>query len=354
PNVESMLSSIIQAGKSGVERLGADSIQRFLEAQPNVTGDVEILNMAHIGDVGASSGLVLFTARYETTSGPATRDLVLRHAPGSETRIYFEYDLSRQFRVQRALQGSAAPVPEPLWLDPDGRWLGVPGYVMARAQGAAPHPSAFTRGPIAEAPESERPAMLRQIMDALVAIHKTDIQGAGLNDFVMNAPGGDPMERCINWYWRTWEWIKPSNYQDLVKPHQWLLQRKPSGPVELMHGDSTLHNYMFFNRTLTAVVDWEMSSLGHAEADLALQCVGNAMFAPPPDSGLQGPPSEAEWLELYYASGGRKMREFEYYKKFAAFMVVTAITSIQRNMTDEVRASQSSFLTPLWDLLRDI
>ena len=131
------------------------------------------------GEVGASSGTVLFDATFDTDQGRVTRELVLRHAPVSDNRLFFEYDLSRQFQVQRALYGTDVPVPEPLWLDSDGRWLGTSGYVMARVQGRGQHPAAFIQGPIAEASPADREEMLAKVMAALVAIHNTDIKARG-------------------------------------------------------------------------------------------------------------------------------------------------------------------------------
>jgi aminoglycoside phosphotransferase (APT) family kinase protein len=349
-DVRSMVSSVINAGKAAVHQVGAEQVQRFIESQPGVRNLV-LGNVRGAGEVGASSGIVLFTAHYDAGSGPVTRDLVLRHAPGSDTRLFFEYDLARQFRVQRALQDSGAPVPEPLWLDTDGRWLGVPGYVMVAARGVAPHPSAFLKGPIAEATPVDREHMLDQIMRAQVAIHRTDPAMAGLSDFVMSADGHTPLERCINWYWRTWDWVRLPQHERLVRPHRWLLEHVPNGEIELMHGDCTLHNYLFDGTRLTGVLDWEMSSLGRSEADLALQCVGNQLFAAPADSGLPLPPSEDEWLARYRDAGGRRARDFEYFKKFAAYMIVVAVSALQRNLSEEARAAQEPLLRPCWAML---
>ena len=170
---------------------------------------------------------MLFDATFDTDLGRVTRELVLRNAPVSDKRLFFEYDLARQFQVQRALYGTDVPVPEPLWLDPDGRWLGTSGYVMARSHGRGQHPAAFIQGPIAEASPAGREEMLGQIMAALVAIHNTDIQARGLQDFVMNAPGVAPLERLINWYWRTWDWVRLPVFKRLVPVRQ-LAARSPS------------------------------------------------------------------------------------------------------------------------------
>lgn len=349
--VQSMLSSVIGAGKAAVLKIGADEIRRFVVNQPDVAGDVEVTVVGDGGEVGASNGTVLFDASHDTAHGRVTRQLVLRHAPGSDGRLFFEYDLSRQFQVQRALRGSAVPVPEALWLDPDGRWLGAAGYAMVRVRGIGQHPAAFIQGPIAEASPADRAEMLSQIMKALVGIHQTDIKACGLEDFTMNAPGDSPLERCINWYWQTWDWVHLPAFERLLPVRQRLIDNLPGGEPELIHGDSTLQNYFFDGTRLAAVLDWEMSTLGRAEADLALQTVSNQLFAAPPDSALLQPPSEDEWLGMYHAAGGRPLRDFDYFKKFAAYMIIVAVSALQRNMSEAERAGPEALLRPCWQLV---
>ena len=350
-DVQSMLSSVIGAGKNAVHKIGTDEIRRLIENQPDIGGAVDVTVVGDGGEVGASSGIVLFDATFDTGKGRVTRELVLRHAPVSDNRLFFEYDLSRQFQVQRALFGTDVPVTEPLWLDPDGRWLGASGYVMARARGRGQHPAAFIQGPIAEASAADRAEMLSQVMAALVAIHNTDIRAGGLENFVMKAPGAAPLERCINWYWQTWDWVHLPEFERLVPVRSWLLDNLPDGEPELMHGDSTLQNYFFDGTRLTAVLDWEMSSLGRAEADVALQCLSNRIFAAPSDSGLLQPPSEEEWLAMYRAAGGRPLHNLDYFKKFAAYMILVAVSALQRNMTEREREAQAPLLEPCWQLV---
>ena len=350
--VQSVLTSVISAGKAAVRAIAPEDIQRFIASRPGVTGPVTISQVRANSAVGASSGIVLFAARYDTGSGPIERELVLRHAPGSDTRLFFEYDLARQFKVQKALQDTGVPVPEPLWLDANGDFLGVSGYIMALVSGEVPNPSAFTKGPIASASAPDRRSMLEAVMRALVGIHGTDCTSRGLGDFVMNAEGDSPLRKCINWYWQTWEWINQPEFARLVSVRRWLLERAPAGGTTLMHGDSTLHNYMFSGTKLVAVLDWEMSCLGRPEADLALQCVGNELFAAPTGSGMLMPPSQEEWLALYASAGGRKLEHFDYFKKLTAYMVVVAIQSLQRNLSDEVRAAQAPYMmNRLWAML---
>lgn len=350
-DIRSMLNSVIGAGKSVLKAMDLASVKAFIESQPEVIGPVSIDELQQSGDVGASSGIVIFAASLDRGDGPESAKFVLRHAPISESRLYFEYDMARQFRVQRALQGSGVPVPEPLWLDADGRYLGVPGFIMAYRPGRAPNPSAFASGPLAEADTDERSRMIDEVMSALVKIHSVDISALGLEDFALNAPGDSAVARCVNWYWKTWEWIRQPEYERLVPVHQWLLDNVPAGDPELVHGDATLHNYMFHEKRLVGIVDWEMSCLCRAEADLALQCITNRLFAAPEGSGTPRPPSEQEWLERYYKAGGRQLRDFDYFKKLAAYLTVVAATSLQRNMPEQQRAREGGLLHGFWRTL---
>jgi aminoglycoside phosphotransferase (APT) family kinase protein len=346
-----MLNSVISAGKSTVRTIGAAEIERFIQAQDGIAGRVEISNLRTNAEVGASNGIVLFTANYDIGAGRVQRDLVLRHAPGSETRLFFEYNLARQFKVQRALQGSGVPVPEPLWLDENGDYLGITGYVMAAIKGTAPHPSAFTIGPLAEATPADRETMLDDVSTALIGIHGADYAARGLGDFVMNAAGETPLERAINWYWQTWEWINLPIYSRLAPVKSWLLENAPAGGTTLTHGDSTLHNYLFQGNRLVAVLDWEMSSLGRPEADLALQCVGNELFSATPESGLLLPPSQADWLARYERLGGRKAEHIDYFRKYSVYMIVVAVEALLRHLPPEARAGQRPLTDRCWEML---
>jgi aminoglycoside phosphotransferase (APT) family kinase protein len=334
PNdVRSKLNAIIVNGKAVQKAMDINVVRDFIQSRPGVTGKVTIEEVKKASKVGASSGIVIFKATIDQGHGPESSEFVLRHAPISDTPLFFEYDMARQYRVQKALQDSGAPVPEPLWLDSDGGHLGVPGYIMTYRPGEAPNPSAFAIGPLADASEQDRKFMIDQVMQALVKIHSTNLDEKDLTDFEMNAHGNSALEKCINWYWRTWEWINVPEYSRLHPVREWLLNNVPTGKPELMHGDATLHNYLFNGNRLVGVLDWEMSGLGRAEADIALQCVTNSIFAAPSESGALRPPSDEEWTALYYKAGGRPLEHFDYFKKLTTYLVTVTVTSLQRGLS---------------------
>jgi aminoglycoside phosphotransferase (APT) family kinase protein len=164
----------------------------------------------------------------------------------------------------------------------------------------------------------------------------------------MPARGATPVQRCINWYWQTWEWIQDRQFARLMPVHRWLLDNAPVGGETLTHGDSTLHNYLFVGNKLTGVLDWEMSCISRPEFDIALQTVGNELFAAPPGSGFTQPPSQDEWLERYARAGGRPLEAIDYYRRASAYMILIVLLSLQRSMTEEVRASQRAFIERVW------
>lgn len=348
PSTKDVLDSVISTGQAVRDRLDPAVIASFIAAQPGITGPVEITSVAGDSKVGASSGIVMFTAAFDDGSGRREHSLVLRYAPGNAERLWVAYDMAHQARVQHVLQRTALPVPKPLFVDGDGHALGLPGYIMTTVSGEAPSPSAFVQGPLAEASPQERATMLGDVMDALVRMHELPLSAEELRSLQMDAPGNSAMERCINWYWATWEWIDQPGGERLVPVRNYLLANAPVGGEVLTHGDSTLHNYLFSKGRLTGVLDFEMACIGRPETDLALQCVGNAIFAAPPESGALQPPNEAEWLELYRAAGGRKLESLAYYRRLAGYMIVIAIIALQRNMPADLRASQKDFVEILW------
>ncbi|VWX50210.1 phosphotransferase family protein [Novosphingobium sp. 9U] len=349
--VQDVLDAVISTGQAGRQTMDLQLIEDFISAQPGVEGRASVGDVRGNSKVGASSGIVMFTAQWDDGTQRRKQDLVLRYAPSHDARIFYSYDLARQFRVQQAVQGCGVPVPNALWLDADGSQLGVPGYVMEMSAGEAPNPSAFAVGPMAQASPEDRDSMVDQVLGALVAFHGLDYQAKGLGDFAMPAAGATPMEKCINWYWDTWEWIDQPNFSRMVPVRQWLLDNVPVGGETLTHGDSTLHNYMFVGNKLSSVLDWEMSCIGRPENDLALQTVGNELFAAPPESGLPQPPSQAEWVERYVRLGGREPQDLTYYRRLTGYMISIAITSVQRGMPQDVRDAQKGFMDQVWRVI---
>jgi aminoglycoside phosphotransferase (APT) family kinase protein len=152
-------------------------------------GAVRVEGALQRPEVGASSGNLLFNAHYDDGSGSAEHALVLRYQPTDG--LLNRYDMSAQFRVQRALAQAGVKVAQPLCLDADGSILGTPGYLMRHAEGEAPRQYYYAQGPLAAADAATRTALIDDMMATLAQIHALDWQAAGPRRSAWRRPVGD-------------------------------------------------------------------------------------------------------------------------------------------------------------------
>ena len=229
----------------------------------------------------------------------ATRPYVLRRKPTGHV-LPSAHAVDREYRVLKALSGTPVPVPQAVLYCGDTALLGSPFYVM---QCVAGHIYWDARLP------DLSPAVRRRIYDEMVrvmaALHAQDPAGLGLADF--GRPGSFFERQIRRWteQYRSCE-TKPRPSMELLI--EWLPRNLPrdDGQVAIIHGDYRLDNLVFdASANAAALLDWELSTLGHPIADLAYQC---AQWRLPPGTmrGLQGVdraslglPTEAEYVEQY-------------------------------------------------------
>jgi aminoglycoside phosphotransferase (APT) family kinase protein len=325
PKDTSLGAEIVQASRearfAGVapEEWGA-RLTDFIAAQPDVTGPVAVRDVRPVASAaGGSNGTLLFNASYATRAGDVHRDLVLRFAP--ENGLFPVYDVAAQFRIQKALWENGLPAPEQLWLDPDGARLGAPGYVMARVAGESPPMAWRAAGVIADAPPTERGAMMRNIVEALARVHAFDWRSHGLGFLETRGEGAREIERECNWYWSAAQWGGLSRELELLAPvRDWLVAKEPPSPAVLCHGDSNLGNYMLDGSKVSAVVDWEMAFIGAPECDLSLMIDGPQILQRDVPL-LEGALSDEEIRAHYEAVSGRSLEHWGYYRAFSAYRV---------------------------------
>jgi aminoglycoside phosphotransferase (APT) family kinase protein len=228
---------------------------------------------------------------------------VLRKQPGS-VLMPSAHAIDREYRVLRALRATGVPVPEALdWCD-DRSVVGTPFYLMARVEGRVFHEYA-TPG---LAPD-ERAALYDSMIATLAAIHRLDPQAIGLGDY--GRPGNYFARQLARWS-KQWEQFRrgPDDNPELDRLAAWLAGRVPeSETLALCHGDFRIGNVVFHatEPRVVAVLDWELSTLGHPLVDVAFNCQAWRM-APDENGGLLGLPlaalgipAEDAYLEGYYA-----------------------------------------------------
>ncbi len=207
-------------------------------------------------DVGQSNP----TYRLE---GPAGTFVLRRKPPGALLKSAHAVD--REFRVMGALAGTGVPVPKMLALCDDESVIGSMFYVMEHVRGRNLVDPALP----AETPAA-RAALVDEMNRVLAAIHEVDVAAVGLSDF--GAPGEYYRRQLARWT-KQYRAAETEALPDMDALILWLEGALPEedGLRSLVHGDYRIDNMLFAEDgpACRAVLDWELSTLGHPFADLA-------------------------------------------------------------------------------------
>ncbi|MFF8386776.1 phosphotransferase family protein [Streptomyces kanasensis] len=243
------------------------------------------------------------------------------------------HDMRREHRVLSALHPTAVPVPRPLLLCQDESVLGAPFYVMDFVPGT-PYRTADQLAPLG--PERTRGAVLG-LVDTLVDLHAVDPDAVGLGDF------GRP-EGFLDRQLRRWgKQLAASRGRELAgvdELHAALGRSLPDSPAPtVVHGDFRLDNVLIGDDDrITAVLDWEMSTLGDPLTDLGLL----VMYSTPLDvpgsvisttASAAGHPAPRELAERYAARSGRDVSSLAWYTAFAWFKLAVILEGIHYRYT---------------------
>ena len=188
--------------------------------------------------------------------------LIMRRAPRGG--VLEPYDASKEFRVLRALERSAVPVPRALWVEPTGSVLGTTFYLMTFADGDIPLPWDKS------IPAETRTVMRERFTDTLAALHTVDWEGLGLDFLGVPEDRSDPaaleLARCREVLDR----IALRPYPVLAEVIAVLDARRPRCPqLALVHDDYRMGNFVWRDGNIAAFLDWERAFVGDPMADIA-------------------------------------------------------------------------------------
>ncbi len=234
---------------------------------------------------------------------------VLRRKPPG-TLLGSAHAVDREFRVLEALYGTGVPVAHPLHLCLDDAVIGSMFYVMSYIDGRV-----FWDPSLPELPPEQRTALYEVLLQTLSAIHAVDVGKAGLIDY--GKPGNYFARQLDRWSRQ----YRDSETQSIPAMESLITQlplRCPEddGSIALVHGDFRIDNLMFTpdGGKVLAVVDWELSTLGHPLADLGYLCMALRLPRNPALPGLAGMdraalgiPDEAALLARYAELTGRRI-----------------------------------------------
>ena len=317
-------------------------IEGLMRAQPEISGPISVRDVRPLqGGAGSSSGTLFFEASHRAAGAQIDAPYVLRFTPAE--LLFHVYDLEGQVRIQRALAETDVPVPQQCWEDSKGRFLGVPGYVMARTAGEAAPAAWFAEGVIAEAAPDLRRRMIGAYLATLAKLHAVDWRRRGLSFLLDRADGDGLIEREITWYWdglaQAGEVAAMARFAPI---RQWLIDHQPAIPDPVIcHGDTNFTNNLFDGERVSAVLDWEMAFIGAPEADLAYGLCAMDALGP---HGLDGIPTPEQMVALYEQFSGRTARHLDYYRLFALFRVVLILNLGKRAFPPDFQAVFSTYI----------
>jgi len=287
-----------------------------------VTGPLEALLDEH----GIGSGPAEFApigdghsnVTFAVTRGDAR--FVLRRPPRGPLPPS-AHDVLREARVLRALAGHAR-VPQVLATCADESVIGAPFYVMEHVEGHV-----VTDAVPAQLDTVEyRRRMGTELVDALVEVHAVDWRACGLEGY--GKPTGYA-ERQVRRFTGLWEHNRTREIPQVEKVGEWLRTNLPdSPPATIVHGDYRLGNVMLAPEAparVSAIFDWEMSTIGDPLADLGYLCTlwvsredpSLGMFELSGVTRQEGFPLREELIARYEERSGRSMTDIRWYQTLA-------------------------------------
>ena len=280
------------------------------------------------------------------------RFVLRRKPPGNLLKS--AHAVEREYRVMKALDGHF-PVPRMHFLCEDPDVIGAAFFVMDYVDGQSfEDPRALELTPGARA----------QVYDAMNAglarLHGLDVGALGLADY---GKPGNYFHRQVSRWSAQYAASKTGPVPEMDALIAWLDEAMPEddGLVALAHGDWRIDNMLFERKsnTLKAVLDWELSTLGHPLADLGAQLMQWAMPVGRDGRGLAGVdraalgiPEDAAYVAAYEARTGRSVPDMTFYVAFAFFRMAAILQGVKKrgldgNASDPERASVLGTYVPL-------
>ena len=276
----------------------------------------------------------------------ASGQYVLRRKPFGEL-LKSAHAVEREFRVMQALADTDVPVPRMLHLCEDTDVIGSVFFVMSFVN--ARH---FWDPALPELDDSGRTAIFDEMIRVLAALHSVDVNAVGLASF---GYPGNYFERQVSRWTKQYRASETESITAMDQLIDWLPANMPrdDGRVSLIHGDYRLDNILFAENddSAVALLDWELSTLGHPFADLAYQCMQLRMPSDCVIRGLGGVnraalgiPSEAKYVSAYCdRTGLDEIPNWTFYLAFSFFRFAAILQGVLKRAIDGNASSDKAF-----------
>ena len=294
------------------------ALERYLAGRlPGFSGPLEIRQF----EGGQSNPTYFLSARHG--------DYVLRKKPPGQL-LPSAHQVDREYRVMTALKDSGIPVPPTHVMCADDTVIGTPFFVMGCVDGRV-----FRQPHLPGVSPEVRTAMYEDMADVLARLHRLDPASIGLSDY--GKPGNYYARQIARWS-QQYLAAKTEEIPAMDRLMAWLPEHIPPGDeTTLVHGDYRVENLIFHptEPRIVAIVDWELSTLGHPLADLAYNCLtyhlapealGRVEAA---DTDRAGIPDEATYVASYCRRTGRtEIPYWHFYLAFSMFRLASILQGV--------------------------
>ncbi len=255
--------------------------------------------------------------------------------------------IDREYRVMSALAGTDVPVPRTWCLCEDAAVIGTTFFLMDCVAGRV-----FWDPSLPGLANAERTALWNEINRVIAALHRVDCRAVGLESF--GRPGNYIARQIERWtkQYRASETERIEAMDNLIA---WLPRNIPPGEeTTIVHGDYRIDNLIFHpaEPRVLAVLDWELSTLGHPLADFAYNLMawrlGPGQFRGMHgiDIAALGIPLEEEYVALYCARTGRaSIANIDFYLAYNMFRLAAILQGIAKRAIDGTAANAQAVET---------
>lgn len=278
-------------------------------------------------------------------NGGTESEFVLRKKPPGQL-LPSAHAVEREYRIIRALGDVGVPVPRALALCEDPEVIGTPFFVMNHVAGRIFWDPRLPEMNSAE----ERTAIYRDLVQALAALHRVDYVAVGLGDY---GKVGGFIGRQVSRWSQQYQASRTTDIPAMETLMAYLANHVPTDDeTSLVHGDYRLDNVIIApdSPKALAIIDWELSTLGHPISDLAYWCMGYHLALPGRGSLVGcdlkslGIPNESEVVEWYCQATGRSnIDNWSYFMAFGIFRLAAIAQGVyKRSLQGNASSDQAS------------
>ena len=268
---------------------------------------------------------------------------VLRRKPPGKL-LPSAHAVDREYRVISALYNAGIPVAKTYALCEDENILGTAFYIMDCVEGRVLWDQALPG-----MQPNERKAIWDEMNRVIAALHQVDYEKIGLADF---GKPGNYLARQIGRWTKQYKASETEKIEAMDNLIAWLPENiPPSEETSIVHGDYRMDNVIFHatEPRIAAILDWELSTLGHPLADFSYHCMswrlspGEFRCIAGYDWKALGIPTEEEYVAAYFKRTGREPidpRQWDFYMAYNMFRLAGILQGIMGRVVDGTAASQ--------------